>query len=217
MKDWHFVPAVAGEFAIASGSFPIVFLGDRKLPVIVMGLRAGNNVFVQADGQFDGDHYVPAYVRRYPFVSANNPGQDNATVCVDVDAEFVTSDSPEVPFFDESGEPTDYTKQAIEYVSAFDNDARITEAFVQRVLDLDLLEKKDVKVANPNDPENPVTVADYWGVSQEKLSALPADKLEEMNKNGDLGAIYAHMISLQRWERVLRRVSQLAQAEQASA
>lgn len=213
LNDWHFVPAVAGEFSIASGSYPIVFLGDQKLPVLVMGLRAGNNVFVDDEGLFDTDHYVPAYVRRYPFVSANNPGQENSTVCIDVAAEFVTSENPEVPFFDASGEPTDYTKQAIEYVSAFENDARITEAFVERILALDLLEKKDVKVANPNDPDNPVQVADYYGVSQEKLQALPAEKIEEMNKNGDLGAIYAHMISLQRWERILRRVSQQAQAD----
>ncbi len=214
LKEWHFVPAVVGEFAIASGSYPIVFLGEKKLPVIVMGLRSGKNVYVQDNGQFDPDHYVPAYVRRYPFVSATNPGAQNSTVCIDVDAEFVTAENPELPFFDASGEPTDYTKQAIEYVSAFENDARVTEAFTERLIASGLLEKKDVKVANPQDANNPVPVADYFGVSQEKLMALPADELERMNKNGDLGAIYAHLVSLQRWERILRRISQLAQEQQ---
>jgi len=215
LKEWHFIPGVVGEFAIASGSFPIVFLGEKKLPVLVMGLRSGLNVFVEENGTFDGDHYVPAYVRRYPFVSATNPGSDNSTVCVDVAADFVSSENPETPFFDEKGEPSEYTQKAIEYVSMFENDARATEAFVERIVALDLLEKKDIKVTDPNNLDNAVPVADYFGVSQEKLQALPAAKLEEMNKNGDLGAIYAHLISLQRWERILRRVAQRGQAQQA--
>ena len=78
---------------------------------------------------------------------------------------------------------------------------------------MDLLEQKDVKVANPQDPENPVTVAEYWGVSSEKFDALPADKLKEMQTNGDLGAIISHIISLQRWERILRRTSNVATAQ----
>ena len=86
LRDWHFVPAIAAEFGVASGSFPIVFLGDKKMPVLVMGLRQGSNLFITEDGQFEADHYVPAYVRRYPFVSASNPGDQPSTVCVDVDA-----------------------------------------------------------------------------------------------------------------------------------
>lgn len=176
-----------------------------------MGLRQGSNVFVSEDGQFDPEHYIPAYVRRYPFVSATNPNDQASTVCVDMDADFVVSENPERPFFDENGEPSQYTQQAIDFVSAFENDARATEAFVERLIALDLLERKDVKVANPQDPQNPVTVAEYWGVSNEKFAALPADKLKEMQGNGDLTAIMAHLISLQRWDRILRRTSQTAQ------
>ncbi|MBO6766477.1 SapC family protein [Maricaulis sp.] len=213
LKDWHFVPAISPEFSFACGSYPIIFLGERKMPVLVMGLRQGSNVFVTGEGQFDNEHYIPAYVRRYPFVSATNPNDQASTVCVDLDAEFVVSENPERPFFDEKGEPTDYTKQAIDFVSAFENDARATEAFVERLIALDLLEQKDVKVANPQDPQNPVTVAEYWGVSNEKFAALPAAKLKEMMDNGDLTAVMSHLISLQRWDRILRRTSQLGQAQ----
>ncbi len=213
LKDWHFVPAISPEFAFACGSYPIVFLGEKKMPVLVMGLRAGTNLFVDENGQFDSEHYIPAYVRRYPFVSASAMNDQPSTVCVDLAAEFVVSENPERPFFDEKGEPTDYMKQAIDFVSAFENDARITEAFVERLVALDLLEKKDIKVANPQDPQNPVTVAEYWGVSNEKFSALPAEKLKEMHDNGDLVAITSHIISLQRWDRILRRTSVKAAAE----
>jgi len=207
LKDWHFVPAIMGEFTLASGSYPVIFLGDNKMPVVVMGLRQGTNLFVGEDGQFDQDHYVPAYVRRYPFVSASNPDDNPSTVCIDIDADFVVTENPERPFFNEDGEPSDYTKQAVDFVSAFEADAKATEAFVERLKALDLFDKKDVKLANPQDPENPVKVAEYFGVSEEKFSKLPADKLAEMRENGDLFAVVAHLISLQRWERILRRAS----------
>jgi hypothetical protein len=207
LKDWHFVPAISGEFGLASGSYPIVFLGERKMPVIVMGLRQGTNLFVSDDGQFDSDHYVPAYVRRYPFVSASNQDDQPSTVCVDIDAEFVVKENAERPFFDDAGEPTDYVKQAVDFVSAFEADAKATEAFVERLNALDLLEKKDIKVANPQDPEKTVTVAEYYGVSEAKFSELSGEQLVEMRGNGDLAAIIGHLVSLQRWERILRRAS----------
>tara|TARA_R110002124_G_scaffold91809_7_gene233514 strand:- start:912 stop:1886 length:975 start_codon:yes stop_codon:yes gene_type:complete len=216
LKDWHFVPAIVGEFSVASGSYPIIFLGDKKMPVLVMGLRQGTNVFVSEDGQFDQDHYVPAYVRRYPFVSASNPMNEPSTVCVDVGADFVVTSKPDVPFFDEAGEPTEYINRAVEFVSAFENDAKITEGFVERLTALDLFEQKNVRVADPNNPDNTIPVADYWGVSEEKFSNLPTEKLVEMHKNGDLFAIAAHLMSLQRWERIMRRVSLLQAAEPAA-
>jgi len=216
LKEWHFVPAIAAEFAVASGSYPIVFLGEKKMPVVVMGLRAGSNLFVN-DGQFDTDHYIPAYVRRYPFVSASNPGDQPSTICIDVGADFVVTENAERPFFDEKGEPTEYTQQAIDYVSAFERDAQITEAVVERLTALDLFEKKEIKVANPQDPDNPVTVADYFGVSQEKFNALSDEQIVELHKNGDLGVITAHLISLQRWDRIMRRVATDVQAQPQNA
>lgn len=217
LKDWHFVPAIAAEFAYACGSYPIIFLGDKKMPVLVMGLREGSNVFVTDEGTFDDDHYIPAYVRRYPFVSASNADDQPSTVCVDTSAEFVVSENPERPFFDENGEPTDYTKQAVDFVSAFENDAKATEAFIERLIALDLLETKTVKVSNPQDPENPVTVAEYWGVADKKFAELSGDQLKQLAQNGDLGAIMAHMISLQRWERILRRTSAKAAGDAAKS
>lgn len=216
LKDNHFVPAIAGEFARASASYPVIFLGERRMPVIVMGLRNGQNFFVDANGQFDGDHYAPAYVRRYPFVSASSADGQPSTVCIDADASFVVQENPEQPFFDDKGEPTQYTQSAIEYVSAFEADVAKTEAFVERLLALDLFEEKTVNVANPQDQNNPIKVAEYWGVSPTKLAALPADTVVEMNQNGELGAIYAHLSSLNNWERVLRRAS-LEGAAQAPA
>ncbi|MEN0652771.1 MULTISPECIES: SapC family protein [Hyphobacterium] len=204
VRETHFVPTVVGEFGLGSAYYPIIFIGDRKMPALVMGLQKGQNLFITEDGQFDNEFMVPAFIRRYPFVSASNGPDQPATFCFDR-AAAVISDKPDFPFFDETGEPTSVTQEAIDFVSAFESDSRVTERFVARLIELDLFEKKEVKVADPNDRSKSIKVADYYGVSEEKLLALPDDVFLAAKKDGLLGPIYAHMLSLSRWERILNR------------
>ncbi|MAL09884.1 MAG: peptidase [Maricaulis sp.] len=215
VRETHFVPTVVGEFGVASAYYPIIFIGDRKMPAIVMGLQSRHNLFITEDGQFDPDFMVPAFIRRYPFVSASNGPDQPATFCFDTAAEVV-SDKPDFPFFDESGEPTDTTKEAIDFVSAFEADSRITERFVARLIELDLFEKKEVKIADPNDRTKTIKVADYFGVSEDKLLALPDDVFLKAKTDGLLGPIYAHMLSLSRWERILTRYFKSVNQQQAA-
>jgi len=209
LKDAHFVPAVAGEFAFAAGSYPVVFVGDQRMPVIVMGLHHGQNVFVNDDGTFDTEHMIPAFVRRYPFVSAKNGPDQPSTFCVDFGADVVTDKNPDHPFFDDEGEPTEITQQAIDYVSAFEADSQSTEIFVKRLIELDLLELKDISVADKQTPDQKTKIAEYYGINETKLRELPIETLEDFRKDGWMSAIYAHIISLGRWDRILQRASNL--------
>src|SRR5690349_3481978 len=70
-KAGHVVPITVAEFGLAALSYPIIFAGEQRQPLAVMGLNAGDNLFVKADGTFDVGAYIPAYIRRYPFVLAN--------------------------------------------------------------------------------------------------------------------------------------------------
>jgi hypothetical protein len=79
----NLVPLTVTEFAPAALSYPVIFVGDAKQPVAVMGLRPGENLFVSADGDFRSEAYIPAYVRRYPFVFANDDAQKRLILCVD--------------------------------------------------------------------------------------------------------------------------------------
>lgn len=205
LRSAHFVPAIVGEFGLAAGSFPIIFIGEKHVPVIVMGMNNGGNLFVTDDGEYDKEAMMPAFLRRYPFVSASTGDDKPATVCVDVDAESVTDKKPDFPFFDANGEPTDIVKQAIEFVSAFETDARTTELFVQRLMELDLFERKEVSIADQTDRTKQHKVAEYFGVDEKKLLALPTETFIELRDSGHLGAIYAHLISLSRWDRIIHR------------
>ncbi|WP_421792591.1 SapC family protein [Hyphobacterium sp.] len=203
LADTHFVPAIVGEFPLYAGHFPVIFLGEKKMPVVVMGLRNGENLFVTEDGQFDKDAMLPAFVRRYPFVSAANGPDQPATVCIDMEADGI-GENADMPFFDANGEPTEALQQSIDFVSAFEADARTTETFVNRLIELDLFEDKDVTLNDPNTGQTQ-KVADYSGISEQKLNALPDETYMQLRTDGYLPAIYCHLISLNRWDRILNR------------
>ena len=132
----HLVPLLVTEFAPAALCYPIIFAGDDKTPVAVLGVNANENLFVDEKGGYAPDAYLPAYVRRYPFVLANDATAQRMVVCIDSKAPMV-SDSPDAPFF-ENGEPTAYTKGAIEFCNNFEQEAQRTLSFVNLLKELDL-------------------------------------------------------------------------------
>jgi hypothetical protein len=205
-KTGHAVALMVSEFANASATAPIIFIGEDKVPVIAMGLNAGQNLFIRDDGAFEPWAYIPAYIRRYPFAFAEDTAQKQLVLCVDRAAECVTDQGYDVPFFDANGELSAYTKNSFEYCKNFEGERQRTSSFVQLLKDLDLFETKSA-VFTPAKPDGtagePQKLADYFGVSEEKLRKLPADKLAELRDNGALDAIYSHLHSLLGWDRLL--------------
>lgn len=224
LADTHFVPVTMGEFAPCTGRYPIIFIGDNKTPVAAMGLRQGENMFVDPNTfAFEQFAYLPAFVRRYPFVAASHSeDKERFTVCVDVESKLI-SDKPERPFFTEAGEPTDFLNSAIDFVRRFEGDVKSTQEFVAKMTELDLFDQQQATF-QPRDAQGqpqgePQTVASYWAISGEKLRALSGDQLAELRDNTYLGAIYAHMMSLAQWETLINRtlIRQGAQPAQGAS
>lgn len=205
-KAGHAIPLTVGEFPLAAVNGPIIFVGDEKLPLAVMGLNAGDNMFVRDDGLFEPGVYIPAYVRRYPFVFANDDAAQQMVLCVDRDADFIV-EGGDLPFFNEKGEPSDYVKACMEFCNNFEAERQRTMSFVQLLKDLDLFELKTATFTPPV-PEGqpapePQKIAEYYGVSEEKLNKLPTEKFIEIRDNGALAQIYAHLLSLVGWDRLI--------------
>jgi SapC len=198
-------PLTVTEFPVASLSFPIIFAGDRRQPLAVMGVNADTNMFVSPDGSFELGVYVPAYIRRYPFVLARDQPNEQLVVCIDRAASML-GDLPDLPFFDASGEPTEYTKGCINFCNDYEVETRRTESFVGLLTDLDLLETRKTNYT-PTNPDGtagePQEVAEYFAVSEDRLKALPDAKIRELLDNGALGHIYAHLHSIIQWDRLL--------------
>ncbi|MEL6245616.1 MAG: SapC family protein [Pseudomonadota bacterium] len=214
----HAVPVTVTEFGMAAGAYPVIFVGEEKTPVAVMGVRQGQNLFVTAEGMTDPDYYVPAFVRRYPFVFASDQAEDRLLLCVDRNAPMVT-EQPEVPFF-EGGQPSKFTQDAIEFCKEFERQRRATAEFTQIIQRFDLFEQKTVAFQPRDGAGNPQgeqqKIADYWAVSEDKLNALSPEQFMELKNNGAVGAIYAHLVSLLNWSRIIQRAMRANQAAQAA-
>jgi hypothetical protein len=212
------VPLTVGEFPVAGISYPIIFAGDRYQPLAVMGVRQGTNLYVGEDGAFEIGAYIPAYIRRYPFVLANDQSREQLVVCIDRGASMLGEDY-DLPFFNEAGEPTDYTNGCIQFCNEFENEGRRTESFITLLRELDLFEVARASFT-PNNPDGtpgaPQPIAEYFAVSEAKLKALPQEKLLELVANGAVAQIYAHLMSMTGWDRLIARTL-ARQAEMAPA
>jgi hypothetical protein len=214
LRGAHVVPLTVNEFGMAAGVYPIIFAGAEKVPLAVMGARAGENLFVDSQDQPEPDAYLPAFVRRYPFVFAAADGSDQLIVCIDRAAPMI-GENPDVPFFD-GDQPSKYTQEAIEFCTEFERQRRATEEFVKLVTELDLFEVKSVTFnqRDADGQEQSQKIADYFAIDEAKLAALPADKLVQLRDQGALGVIYAHLISLMNWPRIVQKTLRRAAGEQ---
>jgi hypothetical protein len=160
---------------------------------------------VAEDGGYRPGVYVPAFIRRYPFVGALDEAAQKMVVCIDRASSLWVEGGGDVPLF-ENGQPTEFTKSCIDFCGQFDADRRQTELFVKMLTDLDLFETRQTTFT-PRTPEGvagePQLVAEFFGVSEDRLKALPTEKLLELRDNGGLGQIYAHLISLFCWDRLV--------------
>ena len=204
VSQTNIVPLTVTEFAAAALSYPIIFTGENRQPVVVMGLRQGENLYVSDAGDFRADAYIPAYVRRYPFVFADDKQNQRLILCIDRGAEIVAEGGQNPLFVD--GQPSDYTNMAMDFCNNFEQERLRTESFVQLLKDLDLLDIREAAFTPRNSdgtPGEPQKLAEYYAVSEDKLKALPAEKLAELRDNGALGQIYAHLVSLLGWDRLI--------------
>ena len=215
----HFIPLHAGEFGPAAVNYPIIFAGTDHAPLAVMGLSAGENMFIAEDGYFRPGAYIPSFIRRYPFVGARDDQAKRTIVCIDRASDLWVEDKADVMLF-ENGEASQFTKNCIEFCSQFDTDRAASDMFVQILHDLDLFETRQATFTprlENNVVGEPQLVAEFFAVSEAKLKDLPNDKFLELKENGALPLIYAHMTSLFGWDRLISEALAKRAEQQAAA
>lgn len=188
-------PLAAIEFANACHDYPIVFMLDAKdcgVPTCMVGLHHEENLFVSPDGSWQGA-YIPAFVRRYPFALHTDAETGDATVLIDEGYAGFGAPDGEL-LFTGNGDATPMLAEVLEFLESFKADTLDTNAFVTRLRKLDLLvpQKVDVKTL----ADRSITVDGFYVVDEQRLTALDDAKLLALARNGDLGRIYAHLLSL---------------------
>lgn len=193
----HAVPVTVDEFALLQRFYPIVFsAGGDPVPLALMGLNEGQNVFLDENGlPHDPNIYIPAYMRRYPFLLARlRPDSDELSLCFDPTSGAVGEfDEGEALFNGE--EPSEATKAILQFCEQFETAGQRTAAFIQELKSSDLLMDGEVAI-QPEGAPQPYVYRGFRMVDEEKLRELRGDELRKMNQSGLLALIYAHLFSL---------------------
>ena len=192
----HAVPITVDEFVSAQRYYPIVFsVGENPVPLALMGLNEGVNVFVDGDGKLLGECYVPAYIRRYPFMLARlRPEADELSLCFDSQSGLVGDFEEGQPLFAD-GQPSETTNAILKFCEEFELSAQRTNAFMKELTESDLLIDGEVSI-QPSDSTQPFLYRGFRMVDENKMRELRGDTLRKMNQNGMLQLVMAHLFSL---------------------
>lgn len=198
----HAIPLTVEEFPLAQRHFPIVFTegsgqsGDFGLPLALMGLNEGMNVYVGDDGSVENlQTYVPAYIRRYPFMLAKlSDDAQELSLCFDPTSEAIGAFDQGEPLFT-GAEPSETTRNILSFNESFEQAGQRTQAFMAELTELGLLRDGEVSI-QPAGAEQPFIYRGFRMVDEEKLGDLRGDQLRKMNQSGMLPLIHAHLFSL---------------------
>lgn len=199
------LPLMASEFAMASPSYPIVFGADDAAPLALVGLER-NNLFL-SDGRWSDGHYIPAYVRRYPFIFMRIGDPEGFALAVDTEAEQVSREGEEgAPLF-ENEIPSVATHRALEFCRRFAGENRATQAFAAALRSQGLLAARTAEVTLPSDRKLGITGFDV--VDADRFAALPEDVVVDWHRKGWLALVSFHLASLRNFADLLSRQGSL--------
>ena len=197
VKNQHAIPLTTDEFVQASRHYPIIFSDtDQPVPLALMGMNEGVNVFVDDEGKITAPIYLPAYVRRYPFMLARvNDNQEELSLCFDPQSGGVGDYDEGDALFDDN-KPSETTQRILKFCEQFEQAGGRTHNFVNELIKMDLLMSGEVSINAPGQ-EKPYVFRGFKMVNEEKLRDLRGDELRKMNQSGMLPLLYAHLFSLQ--------------------
>jgi hypothetical protein len=196
LKAAHAVPITIEEFALVQRHFPIIFsIGPNPVPLALMGLNEGVNVFVDEAGKLTEDVYIPAYIRRYPFMLARlRPDVEELSLCFDPSANALgVFDEGDSLFAD--GQPSQMTQEILGFCEKFEQSGQQTGAFMKDLIDHKLLIDGEVAI-QPEGAAQPFVYRGFQMVSEDALRELRGDIARKMIQSGMLPLIYAHLFSL---------------------
>ena len=210
------VPLMAVEFPRASAEYAIVFTaeGDNVMPAVVLGVKTAQNLFLTPEARWKA-YYVPAFIRRYPFVFSSSDGK-TLTLCIDESHPGFNREGKGNALFGADKKPTPFVEKVLEFLKEFQVQFELTRQFGRRIKELQLLEPMQANVTTPQGEK--FALSGFLGVNRDKLPQLGGEQLEKLVKTDELELLYLHLASLRNFTEFKDRLagSQPGDAENKS-
>ncbi|MEO5330885.1 MAG: SapC family protein [Magnetococcus sp. YQC-5] len=184
------------EFQLAAKEYPIVFVKanqDNIFATALLGVRSDENLFTDQEGRWDAQ-YIPAFVRRYPFILAEVENMPNQlTLCMDSDYPGFSTNQGEA-LFQENGDPSEMLTKTLQFLRDCHDGYQRTQLFIKRLQDLDLFVTLTTAIEMPDGRK--FAIQGLMAVDENKLLALNEQHAMEMFRLGEMAWIYTHLLSL---------------------
>lgn len=203
------VPLTVPEFSLAARHYPIMLLGDDLVPTAALGFNPEQNLFVNDKGEWELGLYVPAYVRRHPFILLGGGTDERLTL--GIDAAAASSKDGARPLFKDDGKETEAVTQALDFCDQFHNAYLFTREFSAALKKADIVDERALEVELS--PGKRSTIGSFKRIDEEKFKALPDSLILEWRKIGFLHAVYFQLQSMNNWDLLLARNGMLATAK----
>lgn len=203
-SDVSSLPLAAVEFTSAARSYPIVFSQNPPYsPLCITGIKNGSNLFVDDNGQWERNTYIPAYVRRFPFLLLNDGKSDKMVLGIETTAKRLSKSQGDSLF--EKGEPSDFLNQALAFCTDYNRQWEASLAMAKTLNDEGLLIEETSELPLPN--KQTLRLGGFKVIDEAKLNNLATDTFIEWRNRGWLGPIYAHIASIANWPLLVYRAN----------
>jgi hypothetical protein len=210
------VPLTTVEFLEAAGEYAIVFAGNpgALMPAAVLGVRGVQNLFLTEQGGWNAS-YVPAFVRRYPFVFSGRDDGGNATLCIDETYAGCNQAARGQPLFTADGKPSAYTQGVLAFLKQYQIEFLRTQAFCRQLEALDLLEPMQARITAGGGDQ--VSLGGFLAVDRKRLKALTPEQLGELAAGDGLEWLYAHLHSMRNFNALRDRLAAAPRTQRRAA
>ena len=206
------VPLMAVEFPGAAAEYAIVFAGDEEavMPVVILGMREQENLYLGPLGGWQAK-YIPAFLRRYPFVFSSRDGGGSFVLCIDEGFPGFNQEGKGQRLFEADGKPTGFVDNVLRFLQSYQVEFRRTQEFCKKLRTLNLLEPMRAQMTLPSGERMALT--GFMAVDRARVKTLSADKLSELARSDELELVYNHLQSLRNFGAMRERLGGAPEAE----
>jgi hypothetical protein len=199
------VPLMAVEFPQAAPEYAVVFAqsGDDVVPVVILGARQNENLYLGSDDGWQAK-YIPAFIRRYPFVFSPSEDGKTFTLCVDEAFQGLNYMGRGQALFDAEGKHTSYVDNVLKFLQEYRAQFLRTQAFCKKLKELDLLEPMQAQFTLGTGEK--MSLTGFLVVDRKRLKALSAETLHQLAATDELELIYLHLQSMLNFNNVKNRL-----------